>query len=172
MIWRSTYHGRAAQFCDFITTIVGFYSSDGISRMLGHLIPYSIPRDYDFFEKQSILICTIGLVQVLIFKWLKAYSYQRFTSIISEYLMVLKSILLGFLSTIALLFLLKENFSRATVIGLFIVELFLFFIQKTVVFVIASFFRRRGYNRKRVLLLGTGSRTKRFIEVVKNNFGW
>jgi len=172
MIWRSTYHGRVAQFCDFITTIIGFYFSDGISKILNRLIPYSIPRDYDFFEKQSLLICTIGLVQVLIFKWLKAYSYQRFTSIISEYWIVLKSVLLGFLLAIALLFLLKEQFSRATIIGLYIVELFLFFIQKTVVFIFASFLRRKGYDRKRVLLLGTGIRTKRFIEVVKKNFSW
>jgi exopolysaccharide biosynthesis polyprenyl glycosylphosphotransferase len=172
MIWRSPYHSRVAQCCDFLTTMIAFFCSDGIFRLLHQSFPRLISNDYNFFEKQFMLLCIISLLQVYIFKWLNAYSFQRFTSIISEYWIVVKSVSVGLLLTIAILFFLKENPSRAIIIGSYFVIGVFFIIQKSIVFILASLYRKNGYTRKRILLLGTGNRTKHFIDVVHSKFGW
>ena len=37
---------------------------------------------------------------------------------------------------------------------------------------IANYIRKKGKDRKRVILIGTGTRAKKFIEVVNKNFSW
>jgi exopolysaccharide biosynthesis polyprenyl glycosylphosphotransferase len=108
-----------------------------------------------------------------LFNFQNAYSYERFTSLLREYITVLKVTSLGIFIAIALLFLARfEYTSRTLVVVLFLVTLSLFVVEKTMLFGVANRVRRNGKNRKRVLLVGTGKLAKSFIEVVDANFKW
>ena len=45
-------------------------------------------------------------------------------------------------------------------------------VEKTFVFYAAWIVRRSGKNRKKIIVVGTGTRTKYFLETVNKNFGW
>jgi len=45
-------------------------------------------------------------------------------------------------------------------------------LEKSLLYFIANYIRQKGRNRKRVILIGTGTRTKKFIDTVNKNFSW
>lgn len=174
MIWRSSYHRRIAQAADFFT---GF-SCYGLSYMLWRafhgaypsLFPTNIELGWHF-----IFIGTIfSLVFVILFDVHKAYSYQRFTSLESEYSIVARVSLLAVLIDVFVAYALGYDTElRRTFFALSVlVTLVGFLAEKTLLFFVAAIVRKKGRNRKRVLLLGTGTRAKQFIDKVNMNFSW
>ncbi len=90
-----------------------------------------------------------------------------------EYSIVVRVCFTGALISIAAVFLTGlKDFPRTILIVLFFVSLILFVIEKTLLFYAANFLRKKGKNRKKVLLIGTGTRARQFITTVKNNFHW
>jgi exopolysaccharide biosynthesis polyprenyl glycosylphosphotransferase len=88
-------------------------------------------------------------------------------------MIVLKVTFIGFLVTIVTFFLLDDKeVSRTILIVYLIVSIILFTIEKTFLFYIAPYVRRKGINRKNVILIGTGTRASNFIDTVRNNFDW
>jgi len=173
MIWRSSYHRRIAQITDFLTALVGFFISYFIAILLNKNYPAYFPPKLGIRESYFFTIALISLLFVFLFNKQKAYSYQRFTSLLKEYTIVFKVTFIGFLITIASFFLLGEKeVPRTIFIVYLIISLILFLIEKTFLFYMASYIRRKGRNRKRVIVIGTGTRARNFISTVKNNFHW
>jgi exopolysaccharide biosynthesis polyprenyl glycosylphosphotransferase len=115
----------------------------------------------------------VSVLIVFLFNGQKAYSYQRFTSLIREYKIVIKVTIIGFIVTIVIFFLLgQKEVSRTIFIFYLLVNIILFLIEKTFLFYVAALIRRKGRNRRKVILIGTGSRARIFISTVKNNFHW
>jgi len=173
MIWRSTYHTKIAQLGDFLTGVLSFGSTWLIWDLLySHniaIIPRAVPIDYKFF----IYIIIISLLYVFIFKNLNAYSYQRFTSLFTEYSNVLKVTVIGVFAAMAIAFFADYTLLRRTFfILLFPISSILFLLEKSFLFYAASIIRRGGYNRKSILIIGNGERTRHFIETVRNNFSF
>ncbi len=173
MIWRSSYHRRIAQLADFGTAFISFVLAYFISTLLHMLEPSIFPPKTEIRTSYILIIIVLSIVYEILFDQQKAYSYQRFTSLIREYSIVIKVCFTGSLISIAVLFLfgLKE-IPRTIFIVFFIVSLFLFIAEKSFLFYAASLIRRKGRNRKRVILIGTGTRARNFISTVKNNFHW
>lgn len=173
MLWRSSYHSRIAQISDFITAFASVIIAYMLTGILYKIHPGIFPPQSKIIALHYVLSFIVSLTYVLVFNGYKAYSFQRFTSLLSEYSIVLKVTFIGSLINLSVVFLfgLKE-LQRTIVITYFFVNLTLFLLQKTFLFYIAAFIRKKGYDRKRVILIGTGPRARDFISTVKTNFDW
>jgi len=173
MIWKSQYHSRIAQIVDFITALLTFVTSYSVYHYLKKMFPKIIIGNFILDEFYILVILFLCYTTVLLFKNYNAYSYQRFTSIITEYSIIIKVAILNFLFSVVALFMIKGGMVPRTflVLSLFIGIVF-FVIQKTLTIYVASFIRVKGKDRKKVILIGTGTRALQFINTVNKNFGW
>jgi exopolysaccharide biosynthesis polyprenyl glycosylphosphotransferase len=120
-----------------------------------------------------IIILILSLVYEILFNQQKAYSYQRFTSLLREFSIVIKVCFTGSLLSLAVFYLFGlKDLPRTIFILFFFVSLLLFIVEKSFLFYVAAVIRQKGKNRKRIVLIGTGTRARHFIEVVRNNFHW
>jgi len=173
MIWRSTYHRRLAQIADFIVVVVSFILAYEIADRLHILYPYLFPPEFRIKASMMLIILVLGIIYCILFDQLKAYSYQRFTSLVREYSIVIKVSFIGALASIALLFLFGyKEISRTIIIVFFTVNFLMLFLEKSTLFYAAALIRRYGKNRKRVILIGTGTRARNFIKTVRGHFYW
>jgi len=173
MIWHSSYHRRIAQLADFGTAFISFILAYYLSKMLNSIEPSIFPPIFEVRILFILMILILSVIYEVLFDQLKAYSYQRFTSLSREYLIIIKVCFTGALINIAILFLIgAKDIPRTIFLVFFIVSLLLFFLEKSLLFYAASLIRRKGKNRKRVILIGTGTRARNFISTVKNNFHW
>lgn len=171
--WRPSYHTRIAQAGDFLTAVASFIAAYYLADFLHRQFPYFFPRTAPLQTSQLLVVLVIGFCYVVLFSYQNAYSYQRFTSLFREYIIVFKVTSLGILIDIALLFLVRfGDLSRTIVIAMFLVSVLFFLAEKTLMFEVAAFIRGKGKNRRRVLLVGTGRRARQFIEAVDCNFKW
>jgi len=169
VIWRSQRNKRFAQIADFITVVIGFI----IGFLLWELI---IKEDFQYFILRRYYIYQL-IISASLFIYLLskngAYSYQRFTSLLTEFSNILKASYISFLILITLAFLVSEKeIPRSLVVIIFVVITLLLIIEKTFVYQLAAQLRRRGLDRKRIILVGTGTRAREFIEKVDKNFSW
>lgn len=171
MIWRSYIHSRIAQIFDYLTTIIGLIIS---YQLTGHLYQYSsfFGQKFPVTNVHLLLMIIVGFIIVYLFKINGAYSYQRFTSLITEYVTIIKVTSMAILISILAIFMFRFRIPRTTVILSFTILIILFILQKTAMFFIASMIRKKGLNRKKILLVGTGERARKFIEVVQSHFSW
>jgi len=173
MIWRSSFHSRIVQFADFLTVQLGFILAYLIWDLLSSLGANILPNPFSLEIQHLFQISLLGIVYVILFRENMAYSYQRFTSLFREYLIVIKVSVLGlFLMVFTTVMFGDKALPRTIFILSFISILSLLIVQKTILFFIAKKMRNKGFNRKRVLVIGTGSRAKQFVEIVEKNFGW
>ncbi len=173
MIWRSSYHSKIAQLADFFTTLIGFFLTYFVTTLLNKINPVVFPSRIEIQTPYFVSAIVISVTYVILFNSQKAYSYQRFTSLLKEYSIILKVTSLGILLNISVFYLLDlKQIPRTFIITYFILNIFLFISEKTLLFYVAAYIREKGRNRKRVLLIGTGTRAKQFIETVQNNFKW
>jgi exopolysaccharide biosynthesis polyprenyl glycosylphosphotransferase len=173
MIWRSSFHRRIAQVADSGTAFISFVLAYFIATLLHRVEPSIFPPQVEIKTSYILVIIALSIVYEILFDLQKAYSYQRFTSLLREYSIVMKVCFTGSLISISVLFLFGfKDISRTVFIAFLIVSLFLFIAEKSLLFYLASYIRRKGRNRKRVILIGTGTRARQFINTVKNNFSW
>ena len=171
MLWRPAYHKRLAQLADGLTTAVSFgvayYIWDWFRITTGIASPISVTRN----ELWKIL--GFSIIWVIIFTKQKAYSYQRFTSIKKEFNIVVKTTILGVSIFFAAFFLFRFGYIPRSYIVIFaFVNFVSLSSEKLILFFVAKAFRKKGKNRKKILIVGTGNRAKNFIETVEKNLGW
>jgi len=145
MNWRSSIHSRIAQIVDYFTALTGFIVS---YYLTGFLYQYSsfFGQKFPIIEEHLLLTIILSLFYVYLFNVQKAYSYQRFTSLLAEYFIIFKVALIGFVVTIALIFMYRFYIPRTTVMLTFVVFVLSFIIQKTIMFFVAAYFRKKGHN--------------------------
>lgn len=173
MIWRSSFHRRVAQILDFLTPLVGYVLSYFIWYLIYNFSSLKISKPFEIHDFHYIELVIFSYMYVFFNNGNLAYSYQRFTSLLTEFSLIIKVNAYVLIVLISVSYFFGDlTLSRAFVIITFFVNTILFIIQKTLVYYIAGFIRRKGYNRKRVLLIGTGTRAKQFIDKVNSNFNW
>lgn len=173
LLWRSSYHSRIAQLADFVVVISGFILSYYCYVFLNKVPPFAFMYSHEMSLSYLFIFFIIGLIYVLLFNYQNAYSYQRFTSLIKEYSIVFRVSTFGLLFVISIFFLYGLNqVPKEFFLIYFLISEVLFMCEKTLLFYVASFIRKKGRNRKRVIIIGTGSRAQQFIKTVKNNFQW
>jgi exopolysaccharide biosynthesis polyprenyl glycosylphosphotransferase len=114
-----------------------------------------------------------SIAWVILFHFQNAYSYQRFTSFSSEVRIVAKVTVIGSLVLMGMVFLLRPGYiPRSLVILFVIVSLVILLCEKLLLFHVAGAVRKRGHNRKSVLIVGTDKEALKFVEVIKRQFSW
>ncbi len=156
---------------DALTTALSFIGAyliwDKLRRLMDISFPIRVTTDY------IALIVGLSLLWVIIFNRLGAYSFQRFKSLWKELANVVKTTFIGVCVFFAAHYFLRFGHIPRTYIIAFAFVNFLFLaLEKTALFYVAKEVRKRGINRKRVLIIGEGEKAREFIEVVKNNIGW
>ena len=173
MIWRPSYNSRIAQVIDIAVAFLSFLLTFFVAKFLHNLDSSLFAPAIEIKQSIYLLAVLLSISYKILFDYQKAYSYQRFTSIAREYAIVFKVCFMGLLITIALTYLFGyKDIPRSFYVLFFVVSLVLFLSEKTSLFYIASYIRKKGKDRKRILLIGTGTRARNFINVVKENFHW
>ncbi|MDP3499453.1 MAG: undecaprenyl-phosphate glucose phosphotransferase [Myxococcales bacterium] len=133
-----------------------------LTRFSGLLAYESQPPLEDTF----VILTVVLVVFPLTFRQANLYTTNRARSHMSEVFEVFKSTILATTLLVALTFFFYERYSRAT-IGLF--TFYAFFGVSTVRLVFRAAFnelRRRGFNEKRILVVGAGSLGQRVVETI------
>jgi exopolysaccharide biosynthesis polyprenyl glycosylphosphotransferase len=173
MIWRSQNHNKIARIFDFITAILAYITTYYVSNLLFEIYPGIFPAQIILKDIHFFIVGLLGVTIVYILQAYGAYSYQRFTSLLSEYGIVFKSVLINTMISFAVVFMFRLiEIPRTFFVISFFIGFAFFFAQKTSLYYIASYIRKKGRDRKKVILIGTGTRAVNFINTVKENFGW
>jgi len=173
MIWRSSKNTFIAQLADFLTAFFSFMVSYFLWHRVYEKIGSPLAKPVPFTSSHLLLFIILSIIYVFLFRNYQAYSFLRFTSLNTEYSIVLKVTVIAFLIDLSLTFLFNLTELRRTFFLLvFIITVILFLIQKTVLFYIAKKVRKKGVNRKSVIIVGTGKKTEELLEKVARNFEW
>ncbi len=173
MIWRPSSHKRIVQVADFISILFGFVISYVIWNQFIVNIKTTRYSPLVLNENHILILFLLSYLFVFILQENGAYSYQRFTSILKEISIILKSSVYAVMIAVFLSYMLGEkSIARSYFTISFILIVFILIIEKIVLFKIANFVRNSGRNRKRIIIIGTGSRARKFIETVQSNKSW
>lgn len=173
-MWRPVYHKIIAQVADALTTLISFVAAYYLWKLLRRMTPgWQIGSEIVLDPLQLTIMTVSVAVWVLIFSCQGAYTYQRFTSFTTETKIVLTTILWGSLFLIGLIFFLRPGYIPRSLVAIFIVtNVGLLMSEKYLLFIVANIIRRRGKNRKRVLVVGAGRQAKQFMETIWRQFHW
>ncbi len=174
MLWRPTHHRLIAQLADGIATLASLVAAYKLWEALQQafsMLPLGMTVKLS--NSHFFLMGAAPVIWIVLFNYLGAYSYQRFTSFATESRIVLQVVALGSLTLILLIFLVRPGYIPRTMVWLFVaVNLVLLLGEKLLLFCAAQSLRRRGYDRKTVLVVGAGGQTRRFAEAIQANFSW
>jgi exopolysaccharide biosynthesis polyprenyl glycosylphosphotransferase len=174
MLWRPTYHRRIAQLADALTTAFSFFVAYFVWSWAKLVFPWvPLGREIDITSDLLWKIVMFSIIWVIILTKLDAYTYQRFTSLRREMKLIGKASVIGTLILFAMGFVLRFSYVPRSYIGIFSIITFLSLAgEKIIFFNIAKKIRKRGKNRKRVLVVGNGMRSQNLIEAVERNLEW
>lgn len=173
MIWRSSLNSKIAQLADIATVILGFIISYTIWDYLHIIKPNQIPVPIQINLNIIFLVISVSIFYMILFDNYKAYSYQRFSSLLTEYNNIFKVSIVVLMSSVFISYLfINYRLPRTALLLPFVIIMFLLILEKSLLYLTANFVRQRGKNRKRIILIGTGTRANKFIETVNKNFSW
>jgi exopolysaccharide biosynthesis polyprenyl glycosylphosphotransferase len=174
MLWRPAYHRRIVQLADALTTAFSFIAAYFALIWARIIFPWApIGRDIEITHDLYWKIVAFAIIWTIVLTKLGAYTYQRFKSLRREVKLVVKASLIGTLILLAADFILRFEYIPRTYIGIFFIANFLSLaVEKTILFEVAKEIRKRGKNRKKILVVGSGMRAKNFIGTVENNPEW
>jgi len=173
MIWKSKFNQLIVQFADFLTAFISFIFSYLFWKLLYPIFPSIIPNPFQIDRIILFISVLLSILIVFMFRFHGAYQYLRFTSLKSEYKYIVKVSFWTILISIVFFYLIGQKHTPRTAYFLsFFVLIVFFIIQKTILFYIARYLRKHNHGRKRIILFGTGTRSKQFIDTVENNFKW
>lgn len=173
MIWRPQYHSKLARYVDFLTSVAAYTIAYFVHNYTAHSFPKRITPLYNISNEHYLVIIVLALLNVFIFKSYKAYNYQRFTSLFTEYKIIFKVTFTTFLVSVLLTYMFRLTEIPRSILAIAFGINFLFFVfQKTTLFYAASNLRKHGKNRKKIIIAGIGNRASNFIKTVNENFEW
>lgn len=167
MIYSSRYNSIIIKIIDFFSALISYIISINIWML------YVKNHNFNLTANKISIWLFLSFIVVILFNHFKAYSYKRFHSLSNEFKNVLKVSISVSLILVFYSFMTNDSeLNRTFVLISFFTNLIVFGIQKSFLYLIANYIRKKGINRKKVLIIGTGTRAKNFIDVVNNNFQW
>ncbi len=156
---------------DFLLTFSAFIIAFYLRFYSGFFTVIAIPDYSDYF-----LLCLVAPVfAVIVFHLLDVYQTRRIESIFIDLLPVLNTSIILVLLLSALTFFYREtSFSRLTFLLFGIIFFLLVSIERIFIRSALKYLRTRGFNVKRLLLIGAGEIADRVIESLMKNksFGY
>lgn len=144
----------------------------GGSFFLGYLINHEL---YDIYEIDSYILL---LLKVVIIWGALLYYFGMYESIrikqIPEVLSVLfKTALTGSILFVSIIFLTKmQTVSRSLIVYTFLFATLFIGIEKVMLIYYFRFQRKKGLNFRNILIVGTGRRAQRFIDIINQHKEW
>jgi len=155
---------------DILVVVGSFIAAHFIRSFILKFIPFGAPIQLaNYWEVMVVII----FLWWWIFSLGGAYTSDRFTSLPQEAKTVFKTVFFGTLILLSGAFLLKIYFPARSLIVIFAGVNFLFLaLEKTAIYYLINYLRKKGYHRKPVIIVGTGRKTEEFIDSVKDNPSW
>ncbi len=173
MSWRLISKSRLAQIADFLTACVVFTLAHVAWQILYSLKSRFFPVPMAMTSDRLLAVAAISVLVVFLFDRQQAYSYQRFTSLRTELLIVLKvSVMTLVLTVVAAFFVIHQNVPRTIFILYFAFSVSVFSVQKILLFHGAAWMRARGRDKRKIVIAGAGETAKRFIDTANKKFEW
>ncbi|MBE7411731.1 MAG: undecaprenyl-phosphate glucose phosphotransferase [Leptospiraceae bacterium] len=153
---------------DLLSSIISF----GIAFAIRYFV-----QDESFFyigiidiSNYALLGVTLAITQVAAFISIDLYHPRRGLSILDEFLAIVSGVLLNLLIILSLLFFFrKESFSRLVIIYYTVINIVVTSFIHSVMRGILKNLRKRGYNLRKVIIIGTGKSAIRFAEIIKKH---
>jgi exopolysaccharide biosynthesis polyprenyl glycosylphosphotransferase len=173
MLWRPTYHRRIAQLVDAFTTAFSFVLAYVAWNWLRVSSRGAFGSEIHLTSDLYWIAAGFCAVWVIVFSKMNAYTYQRFTSLRHEIVIVLKASLIGTLAIFFAIFALRVGYIARTYVCIFFMSnATCLMLEKIVIFRVAKKFREKGRNRKRVIVVGNGVTAHNFVKTTEANLGW
>jgi exopolysaccharide biosynthesis polyprenyl glycosylphosphotransferase len=158
------------QVADALTTaaslVVAYFAWDLFRVKTG--IPNPIPLN----RYTPWIILLLSIAWVILFAVQQAYSYRRLISLPREISITARTTVGGIIILMTANFLLRFGHLPRTYVALFAVISFTCLLaEKTVLFNVAKIWRKRGKNRRRVLIVGTGKEASTLLDNVEKDIG-
>ncbi len=158
----------------------GLYAGDMLATSASFYLAYSIRATLAGgdgsvfpFERYRFVFLIILPVWSILLSYFGLYKSQRFRPIRSELWTITKAAVLGGLVLNTALFGLKVEFiSRLMVVVFGLSNIFLLFLWRATVRLIANYVRSQDYNYKNILLVCTDEKGKELVEIIENHKTW
>ncbi len=155
-------------FMDFSIAFLSF----GFAFAFRYFVQDSEKFLLNFIDIKSYFFLGILLsfTQVLAFLGVDLYHPRRGLSFFEEFFAIFSGVILNLGLILSLLFFFREvSFSRLTIIYFFIINLFLTSLSHYVFRFSLMQLRKRGYNLRKVIILGSGKNAKRIGDVIQKH---
>ncbi|MDZ7362704.1 MAG: undecaprenyl-phosphate glucose phosphotransferase [candidate division KSB1 bacterium] len=165
------HHARLLNFFlavgDLVLTVGAFLGAFQFRFHSGVIPPvYKIPE----LENYLVLLGVILPLWAVLFSSFKLYKSRRSDSVFADAQPLLLSIGTGVLLISAFTFFYRETtFSRLTVVLFGALNFALIFVERIIIRSVLHFLRQRGYNQKRVLIVGAGDLGLRVAQTVQRH---
>jgi len=121
-----------------------------------HIEVLPVTKGYPGFEPYFILMLPITLIWFFIFKTSGLYLSHRTRPLYEEFTIILIDIVLAFLCLLTFLFFYRQYSYSMLVMGMFfILNITLLFLFRAILRSFLSCIRKRGYNKRYILIVGT-----------------
>ena len=150
---------------DFLNALISF----GFAFIVRYFILSDGPFQYSILDVKSYISLGIllSISQIISFLGVDLYHPRRGLSFVEEFFSILSGIVLNLIIVLALLFFFREiSFSRLVIIFFAIINIITTIIIHYLFRIFLMRMREKGYNLRKMLILGTGISAKRITEVV------
>ncbi len=118
----------------------------------------------------ALLGAILAVTQVAAFISIDLYHPRRGLSVLDEFLAIAGGVLLNLLVILSLLFFFrKESFSRLVIIYYAVINILVTSLVHSIFRSILKALRKKGYNLRKVIIIGTGKSAIRFAEIIKKH---
>jgi len=143
-----------------------------ISFFIGHIIMDKSAELSDvsfYFEPLAILLVVVGAS----LSYFEMYTSFRVKNLFEILILILKVVLTSFIIFSGLIYIFKiTTMNRALTVMIFVIIAALLAVEKFSIILFFRYLRRKGYNYRLILVVGTGKRAQRFIELVHEHAEW
>lgn len=154
---------------------------DAIIISLTYFIAYHIRVKSDFIEYRESMsfehyikyIFVVILLYLFLYYTFKVYTPQRLKSLVEEVVKIIKANFLATIIFFMILFIIKDvHYSRYMIIIFVMWNIFLTSTSRLILRYILRRIRRKGFNIKRAVLIGTSETAMDFLKKTQQNLQW
>ncbi|MCE9501944.1 MAG: undecaprenyl-phosphate glucose phosphotransferase, partial [Leptospira sp.] len=152
-----------------------FVGMDFINALISFSIAFSYRYSQgDFYArdiKSYVFLCLLlAVMQVIVFISIDLYHPRRGLSFTDEFLTIFTGVFLNLFITLSLIFFFRgESFSRVIILSFTLINVIVTTSIHSIFRSVLKALRRRGYNLRWVIILGTGSTAVTFSEIIKKH---
>ena len=153
--------------------------SDAATICVSFFVAYILRQNMQMLGQLYSLSKYLNILALVLFSWMLAlrstglYESLRRESLFGITRRIIKSAFFVMVVSISAIFIFKMEFvSRTFILSLLVVTILFLIFERWIVISWLRFFRKRGYNFRNILIVGTGPRAERFIKLVHKHDEW